>query len=603
MINPMKIRYPYQFVRNTYKEEEDFTVYREAADPSIVVFKGLYYLFPSMVGGFLTSKDLVDWDFHAFQPEIPIADYAPDACVIDDCLYITASKRVENCPIFRSKDPLNEPFEKIDGHMPYWDPTFFQDDDGRLYFYWGCGNTEPIWGVELNKETFEPIGEPQAMIDSRTDEIGYERFGENHVPPHSDEELQAQLEVMVEQTLQAYQDMKMDGHTVTEEAIRQQLAGMFTNRPYIEGAWVNKHKGRYYLQYAIPGTEFNVYGDGVYVSESPLGPYELAPSNPFSYKPGGFLNGAGHGSTFEDLRGQFWHTATNSISVNENFERRISLWKAGFDDDGDLYCDQRFGDWPLNLDKPSFSDPEWMLLSLDKNVTVSSGSDAQNVADENIRTFWQAGKDDLKPEIVLDLGEISQVNAVQINFADSQLAVQPDSALTVHENEYSERIIDLSDHHTRWRLEYSLDGQEFSVLKDASSVETDFSHDYVIDEAGIKARFIKLTILEVPYHQAPCISGLRVFGHRPGPLPNMVEQMKIDSLGDLDVDISWPSDEKASGYNILWGYKSDKLYHSYLVYRKNAQRISALIKDVPLFMRIDSFNESGLVKGVIQQIR
>jgi hypothetical protein len=30
---------------------------------------------------------------------------------------------------------------------------------------------------------------------------------------------------------------------------------------------------------------------------SPLGPYTYTPNSPMSYKPGGFINGAGHGST------------------------------------------------------------------------------------------------------------------------------------------------------------------------------------------------------------------------------------------------------------------------------------------------------------------
>ncbi|WP_418391080.1 hypothetical protein, partial [Akkermansia sp.] len=32
---------------------------------------------------------------------------------------------------------------------------------------------------------------------------------------------------------------------------------------YIEGPWLTKHNGKYYMQYGAPGTEFNVYADGV----------------------------------------------------------------------------------------------------------------------------------------------------------------------------------------------------------------------------------------------------------------------------------------------------------------------------------------------------
>lgn len=34
------------------------------------------------------------------------------------------------------------------------------------------------------------------------------------------------------------------------------------------------------------------------------------------------------------------------ISVNHDFERRIGIWPAGFDKDGELFCNQRYGDWP-----------------------------------------------------------------------------------------------------------------------------------------------------------------------------------------------------------------------------------------------------------------
>ena len=55
--------------------------------------------------------------------------------------------------------------------------------------------------------------------------------------------------------------------------------------------------GQYYMQYGAPGTEFNVYADGVYVADYPMGPYTYQKHNPVSYKPGGYMNGAGHGST------------------------------------------------------------------------------------------------------------------------------------------------------------------------------------------------------------------------------------------------------------------------------------------------------------------
>ena len=79
-----------------------------------------------------------------------------------------------------------------------------------------------------------------------------------------------------------------------------------------------------------------------------MGPF-IPQSMPFSYKAGGFARGAGHGSTFQDNRRNYWHVSTIAISVKNNFERRIGIWPAGFDADGVLYCNTAFGDYPTYL--------------------------------------------------------------------------------------------------------------------------------------------------------------------------------------------------------------------------------------------------------------
>ena len=128
------------------------------------------------------------------------------------------------------------------------------------------------------------------------------------------------------------------------------------------------------------------------MGESPLGPFRLAENSPYSYKPGGFLPGAGHGSTMQDEQGNWWHTSTMRISVNHDFERRCGLWPAGFDADGELFCNQRYGDWPMSLSgfrQDPWRDPAWMLLSVGKAVTASSfvpGHEPEKAAEENVRT-------------------------------------------------------------------------------------------------------------------------------------------------------------------------------------------------------------------------
>lgn len=144
---------------------------------------------------------------------------------------------------------------------------------------------------------------------------------------------------------------------------------------------MDKYHGKYYLQYACPGAEYNVYADGVYVSDSPLGPFVLAENNPYSYHPGGYMPGAGHGSTMWDRNGNLWHASTMRISVNHQFERRVGIWRAGFDEDGELFCNQRYGDWPVAVEEENtdaWVNPQWYLLSYKKSVRASSYEKEKN---------------------------------------------------------------------------------------------------------------------------------------------------------------------------------------------------------------------------------
>ncbi len=187
-------------------------------------------------------------------------------------------------------------------NLPTWDPAFLLDDDGRLYVYYGSSNDFPLKGVELDRRDFHPVGKIKELVMLEPELHGWERFGENN-----------------------------DDLTIA---------------PYTEGAYVNKYNGKYYFQYGAPGTEFKTYADGVYVSDHPLGPYEYQKHNPMSYKSGGYVKGAGHGGSFEDLHGNYWHVATCMLSIKYKFERRIGLYPAAFDRDGIMYSYTAFGDYP-----------------------------------------------------------------------------------------------------------------------------------------------------------------------------------------------------------------------------------------------------------------
>jgi hypothetical protein len=358
-------------------------------------------------------------------------------------------------------------------------------------------------------------------------------------------------------------------------------------KPFMEGAWMNKHNGKYYLQYGAPGTEFSGYGDGVYVSDSPLGPFTYQKHNPFSYKPGGFARGAGHGATYQDVYKQWWHISTIAISVKNNFERRNGIWPAQIDKDGLLYSNTAYGDYPhyipnakANHDQSQFTG--WMLLNYNKPVQVSStlsAFTANNAVDENIKTYWSATTGNKGEWIQTDLGATSTIEAIQINYAD----------------EGSELMGKYTNIYHQYQVYASNNGKQWSLLIDKSKNTKDLPHDYVVLEKPTQARFVKMVNIHVPDGKF-AISGLRVFGKGNGKDPGTVKNF-VPLRGDSErrnVWLKWAQNPNATGYHIYFGTDPNKLYNSVMVYSASEYYLNALEKDQTYYFQIEAFNENGI---------
>lgn len=594
--NPLNVVYRYQFNEDYQDKSLPKKIDREAADPSMICFQGKYYIFPSMSLGCWVSEDMVEWKNYKLPENLPFYDYAPDVRVMGEYVYFCASNHDHPCSHYRTKDVLNGPYEEIPGEFDFWDPNLFIDDDGRVYFYWGCSSITPIWGVEKDPETMKNIGEPVGLVQGHADLNGFERVGDNNsTNPLSDEELETTLEAM----------MKARGLKREEvgETMYFMMKGYVSKRPYIEGAWMNKFGGKYYLQYAFAGSQYNTYGDGVYVSDSPLGPFTLAENAPFSYKPGGFMNGAGHGSTMEDLKSNIWHTATMRISVNHNFERRVGIWPSGVDKDGELFCNQRYGDWPVAVSgekQDPWANPEWYLLSYKKKAKASSfeeGKGPELIANEDCRTWWRATSNKAGEWVEMDLGDTYDVRAIQVNFADDTISDVECPGEVVGTTQA--RYIDGRDLYTRYKLEGSIDGEDYFVIEDKSEADTDLTHDFLVREDGLSLRYLKLTVLDTAYHQPACISGLRVFGFGNGQKP---EAPGFTVVRDNDLEMTVKiTGENAVGYNVLWGASPEKLYHSWMTFEKE-QKVTALVKGREYYVRVDAFNENGITEGAVVKL-
>ena len=536
--NPMNLNYRFQFTNGPS--------YREAADPSMIRYKDKFILFVSHSGGYWYSDDMLAWKYLPVK-SLPIEDYAPDAIAINDTVYFTASSG-ERKPIYFATDPFLDNWKPLSDTLPFavWDPHFFIDDDGQRYLYWGCSNSLPIYGVRLNSK-MQAVTEPMVFINHNQDKYGWEVPGENNE---------------------------------------------LTRNGWNEGAWMTKHNNRYYLQYSAPGTEFKTYADGVYTSDSPLGPFEYETYSPFSYKPGGFAGGAGHSSTFQDKYGNYWHISTMSISIRHMFERRLGLFPAAFDKDGVLRTFTAFGDYPTIMPdhKIDFDNESlfrgWMLLSYKKKAEASSALEnypIKNAFDEDIRTWWSAVTGDAGEWLSVEMDDNSTVNAIQVNFADNESNLKPDSKNI----NYCYNIL------------ASNDGKSWDVIADKSNNTADACHDYIELPKPLKAKYIKIENVKVPDGKFS-IYDLRIFGKREGKIPGIVNNFTVerDVADSRKAKIDWPEDNLATGYIINYGTDPNKLYASVMVYGVNTLILTGLNKDVTYYYSIDAFNESGITKGV-----
>ena len=542
-------------------------------DPAVVRFNGKYFVFGSMKG-FWWSEDLATWHPHCDEDIGVMPGAAGDACVIGDYLYHSASSRDKSW-FTRSKDPLNEKFEfYVDPGFGFWDPALYKDDDGRVYLYWGCHNVDPIWGIELDAETLMPIGERVVLIEEDRAHHGFERNGWDNDP-------------------------KVGFLRIGET----DAPGLDYDAPWIEGPFMTKHDGKYYLQYAAPATELQVYSDGCYVSDKPLGPYTYCPNSPFSVIRGGFYQGAGHGSTFADEYGNYWHAAS-TIGCAPFAARKMGLFPVGFDKDGIMYCDQNFADYPHYIPEGE-ADPTklftgWMLLSLNKPVRASSeivGHEAKYVCDENSRTNFVASVRREGQWLEMDLETIDAVRAIQLNFCDHDLP----GLLGIPYQHFSMLPKEEQKIRHRWLLEGSADGENWEILCDKREANTNMQNDFIVFEEGKRIRYIRVTSVEMPFYNNFAMIGLRVFGHRCAsvPKPARAENVKICRSADdgCTAAMSWDKAEGADGYNVKWGIAPDKLYHSTLVYGKEALTMHCLNDGIAYFIRVDSFNGSGITEG------
>ncbi|MGB7843275.1 MAG: family 43 glycosylhydrolase [Salinimicrobium sp.] len=562
-INPLDIDYSYM----VYNSSKNIS-YRSGADPAVIEYQGEYFMFVTRSFGYWHSTDLINWDFIKPKQWYFEGSNAPTAFNYKDSLVYFAGDPAGYGSILYTDDPKTgkwTPTASITNNIQ--DSELFIDDDGKTYLYWGSSNVHPIKVKMLDRaDRFLETGVEKELINLKEEEHGWERFGENNYHP-----------------------------TLKEG--------------YMEGASMTKHDGKYYLQYAAPGTQFNVYADGVYVGETPLGPFKYLKNNPMSFKPGGFTNGAGHGITVKQTNGQYWHFATMALASNSHWERRLSMFPTYFDNDGLMYTNTSYGDYPLfGPDHPTKAGQHtgWMLLSYKGEATVSSSKlqvrkstatdgefditemplEKNNegefvsklLTDESPKSFWVAEANDDKQWIKIEMLNPGNIYAFQLNFHDEESGIYTRTEGLRH----------------RFTLEVSENGKNWKTIVDRSNSYEDAPNAYIPLNEPVKGKYVRYKNVKVPGENL-ALSEIRVFGKGLGEIPAMVQGFTVTREEDRrDASFKWEPVKGAQGYNIRWGIAPDKLYQSWLIYDVNEHFMRNLDRDTKYYFSIEAFNENGI---------
>ncbi len=436
--------------------------FRELADPSVLYEDGKWYLYPSAGMAYVT-EDFLNWTFHPIEPTAIGDGYAPTVVKSGSKFLMTGCF----AGLWEASHPLGPfrllgPIRKPDGtsiEAKIFDPMLFADDDGALYVYYMVSGA--CVGAPLDpKNPTQMLADPQPLFGFRPDQE-WERYG----------------------------DYNED-----------------SRRSFFEGPWMFKHNGTYHLTFTGPGTSLATYALGAYKAQSPLGPFTYQKNNPILRKTTGVVPGSGHGSIVRGPNNTLWAFVTSVVGNYHVFERRIGLFPVGVNADGDV-----FG-LPVR-DVPQFApgvkaDPQngneagWLPVNVRTIATASSvspGQTADYAIDDNCRTWWQPSDSDAETSLTVDLKTTYEIAAVRILWAEPGL-------------DYAKGIVPGP---IRYRvLAQSKNGGPWETAFDASQNDRDFLIDYRTFPA-VKARRVKLEILEAPKGLRPGVLEFTVFGRPP----------------------------------------------------------------------------------------
>ena len=305
---------------------------------------------------------------------------------------------------------------------------------------------------------------------------------------------------------------------------RQGEQNEFTDVAWIEGPWIYKYKGTYYLQYSASGTQWRTYAEGYYKSKKVQGPYKYASNNPLLRRTEGVVTGPAHGSMVTGPDGNIWQFYT---IVLRSGGRRIGMDRVIVDKKGNLVCNVTdTPQWAPGVVKdPTKGDAGSVIVSVGK-TTMSTGQGFPGAArvassskvgrgpefalDNSTATWWEPADDDENPTLTISLSpavdrdrvQTFQIDGARLLFVGGRGFGGPAGSSTY-----------------KYKIEVSMDGENYRTALDQSG--NAMSRNVLFDEIPpVECRYVRLTMLDWPKGSPLSILDFSVFCRATGYSPS-----------------------------------------------------------------------------------
>jgi xylan 1,4-beta-xylosidase len=446
-------------------------------DVTVVKEAGKYCLFATG-GGAWVSTDLVNWSYNPVEVRgsprgVPVA---PHVTKYKGAFYLSGNDYgMYKAPdilgpyqlLGEWKDEKGQPWKGQAKSGVAWQNAFdvdmFVDDDGKPYLYFPGRSVTGIYVVPLNPDNLSQFaGAPKHL------------FG--FVPSH-----------------------KWESWGEFNE---------FSHEAWIEGPFVFKRNGTYYMEYSGSGTQWLSYATGIYTARNPMGPFTYAPNNPLLRKLTGIVTGPGHGCSVEGPDGEWWKFYTIVMS-NPPGGRRLGMDPIGFDANGNMFVRPTetpqwapgvvadparrsgSGSIPLTVDK---------LRNLNQQGAFSSqrsGHEAAYALDNSNGTWWEPEANDAQPSITIDLGSTTEWVKEQLFTIDSsRIEFLAGRGGMGRGAQPAQRVAGSAAF--RYKIESSLDGKSYKTVLDKTGNET-IKYTEFDEIPPAVSRYVRLTVTDWPH--------------------------------------------------------------------------------------------------------